>query len=83
MTSPFTALSANHVDANIQALLHMLRMSDHIHVEDACFMEALDNVHWRHADSGDEKFGTGVDNDGDEVIQFALCIIVAGKVLLE
>ncbi len=46
-------------------------------------MEALDNVHWRHADSGDEKFGTGVDNDGDEVIQFALCIIVAGKVLLE
>ncbi len=40
-------------------------------------MKALDDVHWRHANSGDEEFGTGVDDDGDEVIKFAFCVVVA------
>ena len=32
---------------------------------------------WRDADSGDEEFGAGVDDDGNKVVELAFCIIVA------
>lgn len=54
----------------------MFGVADHVHVEDAGFVEALDDVFGRDADGGDEEFGAGVDDDGDEVVEFALCVVV-------
>ena len=42
-------------------------------------MEALDDVHGRHANSRDEELGTGVNDDGDEVIEFAFGVVVADE----
>ena len=54
----------------------MLGVADHVHVEDAGFVETLDDVHWGDADGGDEELGAGVDDDGDEVVEFAFCVVV-------
>ena len=78
MTTAFAALRANQVGANVEALLHMLRVSDHVHVEDAGLVEPLDNGLGRDTDGGNEEFGTAVDDDADQLVQFALGIVVAG-----
>lgn len=77
MAASLAPLSANHVGADIEAFLYVLRVSDHIHVEDACFMEAVDDVAGRDADGGDEEFGPRVDYNGYEVVEFTFCVIVA------
>ena len=55
----------------------MLGVADHVHVEDAVFVEALDDVLGRHADGGDKELGSAIYYYGDEIVQFALGVIVA------
>lgn len=40
-------------------------------------MQLLDNGLRRHANGGDEEFGARVDDDVDELVQLALCVVVA------
>ena len=54
MTASFTALSANHVNAYFQALVDVLRVANHVHIEDAGFVETLNDMDWRDADCGDK-----------------------------
>ena len=54
-------------------------MADHIHVEDAGFVETLDDVLGGYADGGDEELGAGVDDDGDEFVEFAFGVVIANK----
>ena len=54
MTATFTALSTDHVNAYFEALVDVLGVADHVHVEDASFVEALDNMDWRNADGRDK-----------------------------
>lgn len=77
VSASLAALGADHVDAHIEAFLHVFRVSDHVHVEDPGFVQALDDVDWGHADGGDEEFGARVDDYGDEFFEFALCVVVA------
>ena len=77
MTTPFTALGTDHVCADVEAFLDVFGVADHIHIEDACFVEALNDVHGWDADGGDEEFGAGVNDDGDKVVEFAFCVVVA------
>ena len=81
VSASLAALGADHIDAHIEAFLHVLRVPDHIHVEDAGFVQALDDVDWGHADGGDEELGARVDDYGDEFVEFPLCVVVAGVVL--
>ena len=81
VSASLAALGADHVDADVEAFLHVLRVPDHVHVEDSGFVQALDHVDWRHADGGDEEFGARVDYDRDEFVEFSFCVVVAGKVL--
>ena len=64
MAAAFAALGADHVDADVEAFLDVFGVPDHVHVEDAGFVEALYDVLWGHSDGGDEEFGAGVDDDG-------------------
>lgn len=77
VAASFAALGANHVCADVEAFLHVFGVANHVHVKDACFVQALDDVDWGDADGGDEEFSAGVDDDGDEVVEFAFCVIVA------
>lgn len=77
VASSFTALCANHVDAELEALLDVLGVADHVHVEDAGFVELVDDFFGGHADGGDEEAGAGVDGDLDEFVEFAFGVVVA------
>jgi hypothetical protein len=44
-------------------------------------VESVDDMFGGNTDGGDEELGTAVDNDADELIELAFCVIVAGGVL--
>ena len=77
MSTPFAALSADNVGADIKALLHMFGMSDHIHIEDTRFVKALDDIFGGNADGRDKELGARVDDDGYQLVQLTFGIIVA------
>ena len=79
MAASFAALGADQVGADVETFLHVLRVPDHVHVEHAGFVETLDHVLGWDADGGDEEFGAAVDDDADEVVEFALGVVVAGS----
>lgn len=54
MTASFTTLSADHVNAYLKALVDVLRVADHVHVEHAGFVEALDNMDRRDTHGRDK-----------------------------
>jgi hypothetical protein len=70
-------LGANQVHAGIQALLDMFWVADHIHVQDPCLVQPLHNTIWRNPNSGDEELGSALNNDGDQLIELTLGVIVA------
>ena len=59
----------------------MLGVSNHVHVENARFVESVDDMLWGDANGGDEELGSAVDDDADELVELAFCVIVAGGVL--
>ena len=77
VAASFAALGADDVGAYVEAFGHVLGVSDHVHVEDAGGVEAADDVRGGDADGGDEEFGARVNDDGDEVVEFAFCVVVA------
>ena len=79
MTTALATLSAYHIGANVEAFLDVLGMTDHVHIEDASFVKALDNVHRRDADSTDEELGAGINDDGHEFVELALRVVVASS----
>ena len=79
MTTTFTSLCADDVYAAFKALRDVLWMANHVHVEDAVFVQLVDNILGRDTDSGDEEFGAGTDDDIDEFVEFALGVIVAAQ----
>jgi hypothetical protein len=81
VSTSLTTLCANNVDAEIETLLDVLRVTDHVHVEDARLVEAVDNMLGWDTDSGDEELGAAVDDDAHELVEFALSIIVTALII--
>ena len=77
VAAAFAALGADQVGADGEAFRDVFGVADHVHVEDAGVMQAGDDVGGRDADGGDEEFGARVDDDGDEVVEFAFGVVVA------
>ena len=77
MAAAFAALGADDVGAHVEAFGHVLGVPDHVHVVAAGGVVAADDVGGWDADGGDEEFGARVDDDGDEFVEFALCVVVA------
>jgi hypothetical protein len=82
VTSALATLCADDVDAKLEALLHVLGVSDHVHVEDAGAVELLDDSLGRNADGADEELCARVNDNVDELTELALCVVVAGRALL-
>jgi len=40
-------------------------------------VELLDDVLWRNTNSADEEFGTGVNDDLDQIVELSLGVVVA------
>jgi hypothetical protein len=79
VTATLATLSADDVDTEIEAFLDVLRVADHVHVDDAVLVQLVDNRLWWHAHGRDEEFRTGVDDDVDELVELAFCVVVAGE----
>jgi hypothetical protein len=77
VTTSFTTLSADQINADVEAFLDVLGVADHVHVEDASFVETVHHCLWGDTDGRDEEFNTRVDNNGDEFVKFAFGVVVA------
>lgn len=77
VAAALTALGADDVDADVEALLDVLDVANHVHVEDAGLVQLLDDVLGGHADGADEQLGAGLDDDVDEAIKLALGVVIA------
>ena len=81
MSTSLTTLSADHVDTELDTLRHVLWVTDHVHVKDAGLVDLLDNVLWWDSDSADKESGTRVDDNVNQVIEFAFRVVVAVAVV--
>ena len=79
VAAALAALGADHVRADVEAFLYVFRVPDHVHVEDASFVEALNDVSGGDADGTDEELGARVDDDGHEFVELAFGVVVAGE----
>lgn len=77
VATALTTLGADNVDTEVEALLDVLGVTDHVHVEDAGFVELLDNVLGRDTDGGNKKGSARLDDNVDELVKLALGVIVA------
>lgn len=77
VTTTLTTLGADDVDTEVEALLNVLGVADHVHVDDAMGMELVDDVLGGNTDGGNEELGTGLDDDVDELVKLALGVVVA------
>lgn len=78
VTTTLTALSADNVDAELEALLDVLDVADHVHVQDTGLLQLLDDMSGGDTDGGDEQLGAGLDDNVDELIELALGVVVVG-----
>src|SRR4051812_45087236 len=72
-----TTLCTDYISSHLEAFLNVLRVTDHIHVQNAGFVKFLDDRFRGHANRRDEKLGSGVDYDVNEFIELSFCVVVA------
>jgi hypothetical protein len=77
MATTLTTLRTDDVDTEVEALLHVLGVSDHVHVKDAGLVESVNDVLWGDTDGGDEELRAAVDDDVDELVKLALGVVIA------
>lgn len=77
MATTFATLRTDDVGTSIEALLNMFRVTDHVHVENTSFVQSINDVFWRYPNSRDEELSTAVDDDADQLVSFALGVVVA------
>lgn len=77
VATSLAALGADNVDAEVEALLDVLNVTDHVHVEDAVLVELINDGLGRNADGGNEELAAGLDDDVNELVKLALGVIVA------
>ena len=75
-----SALGADNVRADVDALLNVLRVSNHVHIQDAILVQSVDNGLGWDTDGGDEELGATIDDDANELVELALCVVVAARV---
>jgi hypothetical protein len=76
VSASFATLSADQINSDVKALLHMLWVSDHVHVENASLVQTLNNLFGRDAHGRDKKFSTTVNDDADQLVEFAFGVVI-------
>ena len=77
VATALAALSADDVDADVEALLDVLDVADHVHVVDSMLVELVDDGLGGHTDGGDEELSALLDDDVDELIELTLGVVIA------
>lgn len=77
VTATLTTLGADDIDTDVESLLDVLGVADHVHAEDAGTVEPLDDSLGGNTDGRDEELSTALDDDIDELVELALGVVVA------
>lgn len=77
VTTTLTTLGTDDIDTNVEALLDVLGVTDHVHAEDTGTVKFLDDSLGGNTDGGDKELGIALDDDVDELVQLALSVVVA------
>ena len=79
VTTTLTTLGADNIDTNVERLLDVLGVTDHVHGEDTGTVQPLDDGLGGNTDGRDKELGATLDNDVDELVELALGVVVAKK----
>ena len=77
VSTTLATLRADDVNTEVETLLDVLGVTDHVHVEDAVLVQLIDNGFGWDTDGGDKELSARVDDDVDELVQLALGVVVA------
>lgn len=80
VTTTLTTLSADEINAEVEALLDVLGVANHVHVEDTSLVESVDNSLGWDTNGRHEEFGTALNDDFNELVQFTLGVVVAAQI---
>jgi hypothetical protein len=79
MTTTLTTLGADNIGTKVEALLDVLGVSDHVHVEDTVLVKLLHDGARRNTDSADKQSGATFNNNINERIELSVRVIMAVK----
>jgi hypothetical protein len=79
VTTTLTTLGGDNVDTKVKALLDVLGVSDHVHVEHAVLVKLLHDGARRNTDSADKQSGAAFNDDINELIELSVGVIMAEK----
>jgi hypothetical protein len=79
VATTLTTLGADNIGTKVEALLDVLGVSDHVHVEDAVLVKLLHDGARRNTDSADKQSGATFNNDINERIELSVGVIMAVK----
>lgn len=77
--STLSRLGTNNIDTNIQSFGDVFWVSDHVHHGNAGFVQVVDDVLGRYAHGADKKRSLLRDDDIDEFVEVALCVVVLAE----
>jgi hypothetical protein len=77
MSTTLTTLGTDNVDADIETFPDVLRVANHVHVENTIRVQSVNNSFWWNANSGDEEGSLGANYYIDELVELAFSIVVA------
>jgi hypothetical protein len=77
VATALTSLGADDVNSELKALLDMLGVADHVHVEHSVFVKLLDNGLWGNTDGGNEELSARLDDNVHEIVELSLGVVVA------
>jgi hypothetical protein len=77
VSTSLTSLCADDVDTELEALLNVLRVANHVHVENTGLVQTVDDMLGGDTDSRDKEGGARLNDDAHKLIKFALCVVVA------
>jgi hypothetical protein len=78
VAAALAALRANDVGAGGERLLDVLGRADHVHVGDAGGVQLVDRPARRHADGRDEELGARLNDNVNQLGQFAFGVVAVG-----
>ena len=77
VSTTLASLGADDIHAEVKALLDVLWVSNHVHVQDTGLVESLDDMLRGNTDGRHEQLGSAFNNDSYELVELSLRVIIA------
>lgn len=82
VSTTLTALCTDQIYSKSEAFGDVLWVSDHVHVENTSLVQTLDHLFWRDTNGRDKQTCAGINDDVDEIVELAFCVVIAAVSLV-